>query len=72
MSDKEPFQKPMRQHKDEASSSYREQPRGSYKSGIQHVHVFNANAVDKAPTTSATSYRSIEKNKFLPRPPKYK
>lgn len=72
MSDKEPFQKPMRQHKDEGSASYREVPRGSFKSDTQMVHVFNANAVDKSPTTSSKTYKPIEKNKFLPRPGKYK
>lgn len=40
----------------------------SYQYSTEMVQVFNSNTSDRSPTTSASEYKSISKNKFLKMP----
>jgi hypothetical protein len=41
----------------------------SYQYTTEMVHTFNSNKADRSPTTSASEYRGINKNKFLKKSP---
>lgn len=40
----------------------------SYQYATEFVHTFNSNSVEKSPTTSASDYKGISKNKYLKMP----
>ena len=66
------FQKPKTEPFEKAFPAQDNWPKGvnnkSYRYDTENVQVFNRNSAGKSPTTSASSYKPVEKNKFLKMP----
>ena len=66
------FQKPKTEPFEKSFPAKDNWPEGrnnkSFRYDTEMVHVFNRNKADRSPTTSASEYSPVDKNKFLKMP----